>query len=293
VAIAADVDIAVPSLRHLEAVLAFANADDPARVHLHLDTGMARDGAPQEEWTELCRRAADAERRGLLRVDGIMGHLACAAEPRNPQNAAGRRMFARGVNEAGAAGLRPVHRHLAATAAVLTDARSHLTMVRVGAGLYGIDPSNTVRLRPAQTLTAPIVSIRHVTAGTPVGYGHTWSAPGETRLGLLPIGYADGLPLAASGRAEVLVGGRRRPLVGRFSMDSVVVDLGDHPIAPEEIATVFGPGDSGEPTVAEWAAWAGTIEHEIVTGLGHRVHRAHRPAPGGPPNEFAATGGVR
>lgn len=293
VAIAAGVDLAVPGLPHLEAVLAFANADRPARVHLHLDTGMARDGAPGEEWAELCRRAATAERRGLLRVDGVMGHLACAGEPGHPANAAGRAAFARGARMAGAAGLRPVHRHLAATAAVLTDAESHHTMVRVGAGLYGIDPSGSARLRSAQTLTAPLVSVRRVAAGTPVGYGHGWAAPRDSRLGLLPLGYADGLPLAASGSAEVLVAGRRRPLVGRFSMDSVVVDLGDLPVRPGEVATVYGPGDAGEPTVAEWAAWAGTLEHEIVTGLGHRVRRVHRPVPGGAVDEFAATGGVR
>jgi alanine racemase len=128
------------------------------------------------------------------------------------------------------------------------------------------------------TLPAPVVSVRRVRAGTTVGYGHTWTAPGVTHLGLLPLGYADGLPRAASGRAEVLVRGRRRPVVGRLSMDQVVVDLGADAdaVEPGEIVTVFGPGDAGEPTVAEWAAWAGTIEHEIVTGIGRRVHRGVR-----------------
>lgn len=142
--------------------------------------------------------------------------------------------------------------------------------------MVGIDPSRTVRLRPALTLTAPVVTVRRVRAGTQVGYGHGWTAPAATHLALLPLGYADGLPRAASGRAEVLVRGRRRPLVGMISMDQAVVDLGADPVPPGETVTVFGPGDDGEPTAADWAAWAGTIEHEIVTGIGTRVTRRSR-----------------
>lgn len=269
-AVAAGIDLAVPGRAHLDAVTAAAPG---ARVHLHLDTGLARDGAPPAEWARLCSAARLAEQRGLIRVDGVMGHLACADVPADASNATGRTRFAWGVEVARATGLRPVHRHLAATAATLTDPRTHHTLVRVGAGLFGIDPSGTVRLRPALTLTAPVVTVRRVRAGTPVGYGHAWTAPVATHLGLLPLGYADGLPRAASGRAEVLVRGRRRRVVGRFSMDQVVVDLGDDEVAPGEVATVFGPGDDGEPTAAEWAGWAGTIEHEIVTGIGPRVAR--------------------
>lgn len=292
VAIAAGVDLAVPSLPHLEAVLASVGGR-AARLHLHLDTGMARDGAPREEWADLCALAASGERRGLLRVDGIMGHLACADQPGHPANAAGRERFSWGIGVATSSGLRPVHRHLAATAAALTDPRSHHTMVRIGAGLYGIDPSGTTRLRAAQTLRAPIVSVCRVPQGTPVGYGHEAATSRETLLGLLPLGYADGLPRAASGRAEVLVGGRRRPLVGSFSMDSVVVDLGDCAVRPGDVATVFGPGGSGEPTAAEWASWAGTIEHEIVTGLGARVRRIRTAVSDGGSNDSAAGRGAR
>lgn len=281
-AVAAGIDLAVPSREHLDAVIAVAAAVPGARVHLHLDTGMARDGAPPAEWAQLCRAARLAEQRGLLRVDGVMGHLACADVPPDPSNATGRIRFAWGLEVARAAGLRPAHRHLAATAATLTDPRTHHTLVRAGAGLFGIDPSGTVRLRPALTLTAPVVSVRRVRAGTPVGYGHTWTAPAATHLGLLPLGYADGLPRSASGapgRAEVLVRGRRRPVAGLISMDQTVIDLGGDPVEPGEVATVFGPGDDGEPSAADWAAWAGTIEHEIVTGIGARVARITRTAP--------------
>jgi alanine racemase len=273
----ADVDVAVPGAAHLAAVArAHRPGARPPRVHLHLDTGMARDGATPAAWEGLCGAARSLERAGVVRVVGVMGHLACADVPSDPANAAGRAAFARGLATARAAGLRPPLRHLAATSATLTDPASHHTLSRIGAGLVGIDPTRTTTLSPALTLTAPVVDVRHVPAGVAVGYARTWVADRPTTLALLPLGYADGLPRAASGRAEVLLRGRRRRVVGRISMDQVVVDVGDDAVAPGEVATLFGPGRSGEPLVADWAAWAGTIEHEIVTGIGARVTRTVR-----------------
>lgn len=273
-ALAAAVDLAVPSLRHLRAVMDAARArGHRARVHLHLDVGMARDGAEPAEWPGLCRAAYRGEQRGALHVVGLMAHLGCADVPADPCNKAGRARFAWGLEAARAAGLRPVMRHLAATAAALTDPRTHHNLCRIGAGLAGIDPSGTTRLHPALTLTAPVVVVRRVRAGSRVGYGHSWTAPADTTLGLLPLGYADGLPRAASGRGEVLVRGHRCPVAGLISMDQTVIDLRGQQIRPGEAAIVFGPGTCGEPTVTDWAAWAGTIEHEIVTGIGPRVRR--------------------
>jgi alanine racemase len=273
-ALTAGIDVAVPSLRHLSAVLGAARATGRrARVHLHLDVGMARDGCEPAQWPGLCRAAFGGEQRGMLSVAGLMGHLGCADVPADPCNETGRARFAWGLETARAAGLRPAMRHLAATAAALTDPRTHHTLCRIGAGLVGIDPSGTTRLHPALTLTAPVVAVRRVRAGSPAGYGHTWTAPTDTTLGLLPVGYADGLPRAASGHAQVMVGGQRCPVAGLISMDQTVIELRGQQVQPGEAATVFGPGTLGEPTVADWAAWAGTIEHEIVTGIGARVRR--------------------
>jgi alanine racemase len=273
-AIGHGIDLAVPGPEHLAAVVAAAGRTRrQARVHLHLDVGMARDGAPPALWSRLCLAARRAERAGAIRVVGLMGHLARADEPGHPANRDGRDRFAWGIAVARRHGLRPPLRHLAATAATLTDPLSRHTLSRVGAGLVGIDPTRTTALQPAMTLTAPVVSVRDVSAGTPVGYGHTWASGSATRLALLPLGYADGLPRAASGRAEVLLHGRRCPVVGLVSMDQVVVDVGALPVTVGDGATVFGPGDHGEPTVVEWARWSGTIEHEIVTGIGARVLR--------------------
>lgn len=267
------IEVAVPGLSHLAAL----RTAPGLRVHLQLDTGMARDGATPEEWVALCREAATAEAAGLLSVVGVMGHLPCADRPGDLANEEGRARFAWGLRTAQELGLTPADHHLAATAATLSDPASHHSMSRIGAGLVGIDESRSVRLRPALTLTAPLVQVRRITAGTSVGYGHSWEAPRDTRLGLLALGYADGLPRLASNRAEVMVAHRRRPVVGRISMDMTIVDLGpeDGPDEAQEgdLVTVFGPGDAGEPSAAEWADWAETLEHEIVTGLGPRLHR--------------------
>lgn len=273
------IDVAVPSAEHLAAVVdAATRMGRTARIHLHADCGLARDGAPASQWRRLCEAASRAERGGHVLVVGVMGHLACADQPDDPANLVGRRAFEQAVATARAVGLRPQLRHLAATSATLTNPASRFDLCRVGAGLVGIDPSNTTSLRPTLTLTAPVVSVRDVPAGTPVGYGHTYVTAGRTQLALLPLGYADGIPRLSAGRAEVSIGGARCRVVGRVSMDQLVVDVGSTPVRPGAVATVFGPGHRGEPSVAEWASWAGTIEHDIVTGIGARVRRILQPA---------------
>ncbi len=271
-AVRRSVHLAAPSAAHLHAIGRAAGREGRrADVHLHIDVGMARDGAEPAAWPELCHRARILERQQLIRVVAIMGHLGWADDSRDPLNVTGRRVFEWAAGEARRHGLRPRLRHLAATSATLTDRRTHFDLCRVGAGLVGIDPSRTTALRPAMTLTAPVVSVREVPRGTSVGYGHTHVTARRTRLALLPLGYADGIPRAASGRAWVQLRGRRHRVVGLVSMDQVVVDVGHSPVVPGDVALVFGPGDEGEPAVAEWAGWARTIEHEIVTGIGSRV----------------------
>lgn len=271
---AADVQLAVGGRALLDAV---ATQAPGSRVHLQLDTGMARDGASPQEWASLCRAARVWERRGALEVVGVMGHLPCGEDPTSSSSRLGRERFTWGLGTARAAGLRPQVRHLATTAATLADRASHHDLVRVGAGLVGIDPTGAAGLRPALRLTTPLISVRDVVAGTGVGYGHTWTAPRATTLGLLGLGYADGIPRAASSRGEVSVRGRRCQVVGRVSMDMTVVDLGPalqagDRIEPGESVTVLGA--DGAPTPREWAAWADCLEHEILTGIGPRVRRA-------------------
>jgi alanine racemase len=187
-----------------------------------------RDGprrAAPAEWADLCRAARAAERQGRLQVVGVMGHLPCAEDPAHPANPAGRARFAWGLRTARALGLRPADRHLAATSATLLDPRSHHTLCRVGAGLVGIDPTRPPPLRGALRLTAPLVGVRDVRAA-PVS-GTATPGPRPPRPAWACCRWVRGRSArVASGRAAVLVRGRRRPLVGRSPWTLAVVDLG-------------------------------------------------------------------
>lgn len=279
-AVRADVDLAVSGPELLDRVSrAAAAVATCARIHLYIDLGMSRDGADPATWPALCEAAELLERHGTVRVVGIMGHMSCADRPDDPQNDRERLLFANAVRTARRRGLARFTTHLAATAATITGVGAGHGTHRIGAGLFGIDPSSTSdALHPTLSLTAPVVASRTVHAGAGIGYGHDHVADRATNLALLPLGYADGLPRAASEQAEVQVRGRRRPVVGRFSMDMIVVDTGEDRLHLGETVTVFGRGTTGEPTVADWARWAGTIEHEIVTRVGSRVARVHRTA---------------
>jgi alanine racemase len=172
-------------------------------------------------------------------------------------------------------------RHIANSPATLTLPESHFDLVRTGIALYGISPSPEIGtpadfgLRPVMTLSASLALVKHVPGGHGVSYGHHYVTPGETTLGLVPVGYADGIPRHASGTGPVLIGGKWRTIAGRVAMDQFVVDLGgDLPEAGDQ-AILFGPGDRGEPTAEDWAQAAGTIAYEIVTRIGTRVPRVY------------------
>jgi alanine racemase len=283
-AVARDVTFAVADRALLDAVAAAAAATGVvAQVHLHVDTGMARDGAPEVAWRSLCERAREHEQAHRVRVTGVMGHLARAAEPDDPSNRRAVDTLQHAIVVARAHGFGPLVRHLAATAGALDLPSTRFDLLRVGAGLYGIDPSGGRRLRRALRLTAPIVLARDVDAGTGVGYGHTYVTPAPTRLALVPVGYADGVPPAAAGRAQVQVRGRRCPVVGAVSMDQTVIDVGDLPVEAGEIAVLFGAGDDGEPTTGDWSRWCAIPEHAVMTGIGARVRRVVRAAAPPPP----------
>lgn len=277
-----DVDLSVASIDHLRAVASSAAAlGATANVHLKADTGLHRNGALGTEWGQLVRQARDHERAGHVRVRAVWSHLINGTASAAPTITAQIRRFDRAVTTAREAGLRPRLRHLANSAAALSFPRSHYEMVRPGIGLYGVepDPRNAVGLRPAMTLWTRPILVKRVPAGSGVSYDHEYVTDRDSTLALVPLGYADGVPWAAAGRAQVWIAGRRYPVAGRIAMDQFVVDLGDDAIGMDDEIVVFGPGDQGEPTVAEWAQWAGTIAHEILTGIGSRVARNHVNAP--------------
>ncbi len=269
-AIRLSIDIAVPSVAHLRQICdAAIRSGRRARIHLYIDTGLNRDGAPAAEWPELVADACFAERERLIEVVGMMSHFACADTPGHPANARAVASFRDAVTLAEAAGLTNRIRHLAATVATQAIPDSRFDLVRVGAGLFGIGGG----VRSALTLTAPVVLTRYVARGTAVGYGHADLTSGATTLALIPVGYADGIPYRLEPGASVQLSGRRRPIIGVVSMDQIVVDAGPAGARVGDVATVFGPGRHGEPTLSDWAVWARTLPQDIVTRIGPRIAR--------------------
>ncbi|MEV0170731.1 alanine racemase [Streptomyces sp. NPDC050803] len=282
-AIEARLDVSVSGMWALREVTEAARqAGAPARVQLKADTGLGRNGCqPGEDWAELVREALAAEAAGLIRITGLWSHFACADEPGHPSIARQLDLFREMVAHAEDQGVRPEVRHIANSPATLTIPESHFDLVRSGIAVYGISPSPELGsaadfgLRPVMTLSASLALVKRVPGGHGVSYGHHYSTPGETTLGLVPVGYADGIPRHASGTGPVLVDGKWRTVAGRVAMDQFVVDLGgDEPEAGAE-AVLFGPGDRGEPTAEDWAQAAGTIAYEIVTRIGTRVPRVY------------------
>ncbi|MGW6056577.1 alanine racemase [Streptomyces sp. NPDC055189] len=278
----ADLDMSVSGMWALrEVVSAARDAGRTARIQLKADTGLGRNGCMPADWPELVSQARQAEAEGLVRVTGIWSHFACADEPGHPSIAAQLELFREMVAAAEERGIRPEVRHIANSPGTLTLPETHFDLVRPGIAMYGISPVPDVGtpedfgLRPVMTLSASLALVKHAPGGHGVSYGHQYVTPGETTLGLVPLGYGDGIPRHASGTGPVLVGGKLRKVAGRVAMDQFVVDLGgDEPAVGSE-AVLFGPGDRGEPTAEDWARAAGTIAYEIVTRIGSRVPRVH------------------
>jgi alanine racemase len=279
-AVAADVDLTASSTWQLDEIAATARRlGKPARVQLKADTGLSRNGAPLDRWPSLVAGAKAAQAAGVLRITGVWSHFACADEPDHPSVKVQEAAFADALAEVEAAGLDAGVRHLANSPATLTRPSSHLDLVRCGLAVYGLSPVPQIGtaadfgLRPAMSVRSRLAAVKRVPAGSGVSYGHTHVTERETTLGLIPLGYGDGIPRHASNRAEVAVGGRRHRIAGRVCMDQFVVDLGDTDAEPGDPVELFGAGDGGAPTAQDWAEAVGTISYEIVTGPRGRAVR--------------------
>lgn len=270
-----DIDLSVSSIEMLDAVV--ASSSSRARIHLKVDTGLGRNGCPPSQWPELVSRAGTLQRSGRIDVVGVWSHLANGEIADDTSTKAQRAAFDDAIAMARA--LDPEVIHIANSGAALSAPEVAHDLVRIGIAAYGLDPggglARAAGLRPAMTLRVPVALVKRLPAGHGVSYGVTWRAPRETRVALLPVGYADGIPRAASGLGEVAIGGTRAPVRGRVAMDQVVVDVGDRDVRAGDDAIVFGAGDTGEPTADEWASWCNTIGYEIVTRIGPRVRRVH------------------
>src|SRR5579859_4554489 len=278
-AIACGVDLSAGTAALVRKIAAAAEAAGrPARLHLKADTGMSRGGAPMAAWPGLLDAALAEQAAGRCEIIGIWSHLACADIPGHESVDAQIAAFRDALAQAERSGARPLVRHLANTPALLTRPDTWFDLVRPGGGVTGLctlpgGPPGW--LRPAMTVRTHFVQAKRIARGTGVSYGHRYVTARETTLGLIPLGYNEGIPRAATNTAPVLVRGRRLTIAGTVCMNQCVVDAGDMAVAEGDEVTLFGPGDRGEPTAQEWADLLGTISYDIVTRFTAKIPRSY------------------
>ncbi len=283
-ATAAGVDVSVQSARTLGfAVDAGRSAGRPARVHLEVDTGLARGGAALQHSAALLEAAKAAQSQGLIEVVSVWSHLSHGEVPGHHTLDDQARLLDDAWRQAVDTGL-DVRRHLAGSLSALTRPDLHLDMIRTGSALYGLLPyteRHSFGLRPAMRVTSHVALIKRVEAGQGVSYEHDWVAPSALNLALIPVGYADGIPRSLSGRLAVSIRGRRYPVVGRICMDQMIVNCGDEKVEEGEEVVLIGSESDGDPTIHEWALAMGTTPCEVATYFDRpHVNRQTVPAVG-------------
>jgi len=282
-AINLNIDLSVSSIELLAEVISAGKVVKKIpRVHIEVDTGMSRGGVG-DDWQAFLTELSKAIKANEINIVGIWSHFARADEPGQVMNQAQLNTFEDRIKSASDVGIKPEFIHIANSAAALTNNGAHKNIIRWGIGLYGLSPdinnmgdSKSLKLKPAMRLKAKLHLVKAVKAGVSVGYGGTAITKSDTKLGVVTLGYADGVPRNANNLAGVFVDGKRAPLIGRVSMDQFVVDLGINSSAKTgDEVIVFGDGSSGEYTADEWAKASGTINYEIVTRIGSRVPRIY------------------
>lgn len=272
-AIAADIDLAVPSLDIFKEIVATGKK---ARVHIEVDTGMTRGGF-LEEWTEFLK--SDFSK---VEVVGIFSHFARADEVSEKQNQDQLANFNRAIADLAEVGVNPQLKHLANSAATITNQSASFDLVRIGIAMYGLTPdlehlgtSKSLGLAAAMEVRAKLHLVKKVPVNSPVGYGATESTSRDTVLGVVAMGYADGIPRVAKA-AGVFFAGKRSPIIGRVSMDQFAVDLGPETTAKAgDYVVIFNNGASGEFTAEDWGLASSSINYEMTTRIGPRVPRIY------------------
>ena len=272
-AIDANIDLAVPSLDIFKEIVATGKR---ARIHIEVDTGMTRGGF-LEEWSEFLK--SDFSK---VEVVGVFSHFARADEVSEKQNQDQLANFNNAMADLAAVGVTPKLKHLANSAATLTNQSAAFDLVRTGIAMYGLTPdlenlgtSNSLGLLAAMQVRAKLHLVKKVPANSPVGYGATESTSHDTVLGVVAMGYADGIPRVAKA-AGVFFAGKRCPIIGRVSMDQFVVDLGPETTAKAgDYVVIFNNGAAGEFTAEDWGVASGSINYEMTTRIGPRVPRIY------------------
>lgn len=272
-AIDANIDLAVPSLDIFKEIVATGKR---ARIHIEVDTGMTRGGF-LEEWSEFLK--SDFSK---VEVVGVFSHFARADEVSEKQNQDQLANFNKAIADLAAVGVTPKLKHLANSAATLTNQSAAFDLVRTGIAMYGLTPdlenlgtSKSLGLLAAMQVRSKLHLVKKVPANSPVGYGATESTSRDTVLGVVAMGYADGIPRVAKA-AGIFFAGKRCPIIGRVSMDQFVVDLGPETAAKAgDYVVIFNNGAAGEFTAEDWGTASGSINYEMTTRIGPRVPRIY------------------
>lgn len=272
-----DLQLCASSVDKLAAIDAVARAQGVrAQVHLKVDTGMERIGV---HWYSADKLLEASLACTHVDVRGIFSHLASSDEPDLAYAKLQLERFLEVLRFYERRSLPVPQRHLANSGAILQLPDAWLDLVRPGILLYGVLPAagvpRTVDVRPALTWKSRVVYFKVVLAGNPVSYGSTWAPARQTRVVTVPVGYGDGYPRALSNRAELLIRGKRYPVVGRVCMDQVMVDIGDDSAWNGDEVVLLGAQGDGVVTAEELALRAGTIPYEILTGINTRVPRTY------------------
>jgi alanine racemase len=270
-----DIDLAIADIRAFNEVSQLTNKP---RIHIEVDTGMSRGGF-LHEWEDFLK--SDFSKVNIV---GVFSHFARADEPLEKQNIEQLNQFKKMVSQLEEVGVKPQFKHLSNSAATLMNPDATFDFVRTGIAMYGLSPdvktlgdSIKLSLKPVMQLRAKLHLVKSVPADSPVGYGATQVTKTATKLGVVAMGYADGIPRTAL-NAGVFVNNRRAPIIGRVSMDQFVVDLGADSIAKSgDWVIIFGDGSRGEYTSDDWGAASSSINYEIVTRIGPRVPRIYAP----------------
>ena len=259
-AVSLNIDLGVSSLAAFDEV----NALPGARIHLKVETGMGRNGF-STEWAELLNQ-------DLSKVVGVMTHFARADEPNEAQNKNQLENFEARISELNAKGINPI-RHISNTAATFSNRDARLDMVRVGIAMYGLSPlGRNENYQPIMKVRARLVLVKELPAGHPIGYGATVATQRDTKIGIVGMGYADGIPRNAKG-AGVTFNSESAPLIGRVSMDQFAVDLGpDSKAKSGDWVTVIGENFD----TYDWASACQTITYEITTRMSGRITRTYQ-----------------
>ena len=277
--ISQDIDLGAASVATLEKIAAAATqVGKSARVHLKVDTGLGRNGADLASWPALIQKAVELSSSGPVELVGVFSHLSGTSEKDDLEQL---RVFEEAIETATELGASFKIRHIAASLAALRYPSTRLDMIRVGAALYGIDPSDEViardyGLRPAMRVSSEVVHVKKVPAGHGVSYGYLHKTKTESTLALVPFGYTEGFPRVATGQAEVSLNGKKYPVLARVAMDQFILDLGTDSAEVGDEVVIIGDSTKGEPSAEDLARAAGTINYEIVTKMGGRAKRVFR-----------------